>query len=232
MADPETRVGGQWRAQMSAYSSPEVEQPGLLEVPGGSPRVPLAEATRVEPAVRLEVIRLGHPVLRGRAEEVPESWFGTARLHSLARDLVHTMGAESGVGLAAPQVAEPLRLFAYWVPALDDRPEVPPTVLVNPELRVIGDEVAEGWEGCLSIPGLRGLVPRHVRIKVKARDLAGESVSLTADGFHARVLQHEYDHLNGVVYLDRMTSSLSLAFEAEWERYLLEPAEADDSIDD
>jgi peptide deformylase len=182
--------------------------------------------SELEP-VRREVIRLGHPVLRSRAEDVPESWFGSARLDELGRDMVHTMLAEQGVGLAAPQVAEPLRLFVYWVPALDDRPEVPPLLVVNPEIRVIGDEVEEGWEGCLSIPGLRGLVPRHRRIKVKARDFEGNPLSLTADGFHARVLQHEFDHLNGVVFVDRMTSSLSLAFEAEWERYLL-PAEEPD----
>lgn len=172
-------------------------------------------------AVRREVIHLGHPVLRATAEEVPESWFGTGRLVELGRDLIHTMRAEQGVGLAAPQVAESLRLFAYWVPAFEDQAEVAPMVLANPELKVIGDEVEEGWEGCLSIPGLRGLVPRHLRIKVKARTLEGEPISLTADGFHARVIQHEADHLDGAVYLDRMVSVRSLCFEPEWERYVL-----------
>jgi len=183
-------------------------------------------------AVRREVIRLGHPVLRQRAEPVPESWLGTGQLRELGRDLVHTMAVEQGVGLAAPQIAEGLRLFAYWVPAYGDRPPVPPTVLVNPEIRVIGEEFEEGWEGCLSIPGLRGLVPRHLRIKVKAVDLEGSPVSLTADGFHARVIQHEYDHLDGIVYLDRMESTLSLAFEPEWERFILDSSDELEPDDD
>ena len=170
----------------------------------------------------LEVVRLGHPVLRAMAEPVPEGWFGSGRLRELGEDLIRTMLEEDGVGLAAPQVAEPLRLFAYWLPASDAAGELAPTVLVNPELRAIGDELVEGWEGCLSIPGLRGLVPRHERIKVRARTVAGETVSLTADGFHARVLQHEFDHLDGIVFLDRMSSVRSLAFEPEWERYVLD----------
>lgn len=175
----------------------------------------------------LEVIRLGHPVLRSVAEPISEDWFDSGRLHRMGEDLIHTMLEEQGVGLAAPQVAEPLRLFAYWVPGTDDSGDVAPTVLVNPELRAIGDELVDGWEGCLSIPGLRGVVPRFRRIKVKARTVNGEPVSMTADSFHARVIQHEYDHLDGVVFLDRMTSTLSLAFEDEWERYVL-AEQADD----
>jgi peptide deformylase len=175
----------------------------------------------------LEVIRLGHPVLRSVAEPVPEEWFGSGRLVDLGRDMVRTMLEEQGVGLAAPQVAEGIRLFTYWVPETDDEPELQPIVLVNPEIRPVGDDVEEGWEGCLSIPGLRGLVPRYRRLKVKARSIEGDPVSLTADGFHARVLQHEYDHLDGIVFLDRMTSTRSLAFEPEWETYVLaaEPEE-------
>jgi len=175
------------------------------------------------PSARLlEVIRLGHPVLRAVAEPVPEEWFGSGRLHELGEDLIHTMLEEEGVGLAAPQVAEPLRLFAYWLPGSDTAAELAPAVLVNPEIRAIGEELVEGWEGCLSIPGLRGLVPRHDRIKLKARTVEGEPISLTADSFHARVLQHEFDHLDGIVFLDRMGSPRSLAFEPEWERYVLD----------
>lgn len=169
----------------------------------------------------LEIIRLGHPTLRDVAEPVAEEWFGSGRLADLGRDMVRTMIEENGVGLAAPQVAEGIRLFAYWVPETDDEPEIPPTILVNPEIRPVGDEIEEGWEGCLSIPGLRGIVPRYRRLKVKARNIEGEPVSLTADGFHARVIQHEHDHLDGIVYLDRMTSNRSLMFEEEWERYIL-----------
>jgi peptide deformylase len=169
----------------------------------------------------LEIVRLGHPALRAPAEEVPEDWFGTGRLADLGLAMVHTMIEEQGVGLAAPQVAEGLRLFTYWVPESDEHPEIAPMILVNPEVRATGDDVEEGWEGCLSIPGLRGLVPRAHRVKVKARTVEGDTVSLTADGFHARVIQHENDHLDGIVFLDRMTSSRSLAFEPEWERYVL-----------
>jgi peptide deformylase len=169
----------------------------------------------------LDVIRLGHPVLRSVAEEVPESLFASGRLDRLGRDLVQTMLHENGVGLAAPQVAEELRLFAYWLPTNEDGVAVEPTVLANPTLRVVDSEIEEGWEGCLSIPGLRGLVPRPRRIKVKARRTDGRPVSFTAEGFHARVIQHEFDHLDGVVFLDRMTSPHSLAFEEEWQQYVV-----------
>lgn len=171
----------------------------------------------------LEIVRLGHPVLRQVAEPVPEAMLASAELAELARGMVHTMFSEEGVGLAAPQVAEPLRLFAYWVPRADGAREVEPTVLVNPEIRPVGDDTADGWEGCLSIPGLRGVVPRFQRLKVKARTVGGEPVSFTADGFHARVIQHEFDHLDGIVFLDRMTSMQSLAFEQEWEEFGLQP---------
>ena len=169
-----------------------------------------------------EVVRLGHPVLRTRAEPVAEELFGSPRLEELGRGMVATMLEEDGVGLAAPQIAEPFRLFAYWVPGSDGEAEIPPTVLVNPEIKAVGTDVEEGWEGCLSIPGLRGLVPRERRIKVKARLVDGEAVSFTADGFHARVIQHELDHLDGVVFLDRMTSTRSLAYEREWSLYSAE----------
>ena len=176
---------------------------------------------RNKEASSLEVIRLGHPILRQVAEMVPEELFGTGRLNDLCRDMVRTMISEDGVGLAAPQVAEGLRLFVYWVPGDDDHPDIAPTVLANPEIKPVGDAVEDGWEGCLSIPGLRGIVSRYSRVKVRARDLEGNAVSLTADGFHARVLQHEFDHLDGIVFLDRMDSPSSLAYEQEWERYIL-----------
>ncbi|MEN8163460.1 MAG: peptide deformylase [Acidobacteriota bacterium] len=169
----------------------------------------------------LEVVRLGHPLLRQVAEPVPEEYFGTGRLDELGRDMVRTMMSEDGVGLAGPQVDEGLRLFVYWVPGDDDHPEIAPRLVANPEIKPVGDAVEEGWEGCLSIPGLRGIVSRYSRIKVRARDLEGNAISLTADGFHARVIQHEFDHLDGIVFLDRMDSPASLAYEQEWERYVL-----------
>ncbi len=166
----------------------------------------------------LDVVHLGHPVLRQKAEPVSKELFGSTRLKELAEGMVETMIQMKGVGLAAPQVGEPLRLFAYWVPG-DDEQLVEPTVLVNPEIRQVGAEQEDGWEGCLSIPGLLGRVPRFVRVKVKAQDITGAPVSLTADYFHARVIQHENDHLDGVVYLDRMQSMSSLAFEKEWKQH-------------
>ncbi len=173
----------------------------------------------------LPVIHLGNPILRAQAERIPEDLLASDTLVSLANNLIHTMFEEEGVGLAAPQVADSLRLFAYWVPSDDDSPDIGPTVLVNPEIRPVGDTTQEGWEGCLSVPGLRGVVPRFSRIKVKARSVEGESISFTADGFHARVIQHELDHLDGVVFLDRMTSMQTLAFEDELVRLAEESPE-------
>jgi peptide deformylase len=180
----------------------------------------MAEGSRDEARV-LDVIRLGHPVLRQVADPVPQDLFGSGWLHDLSMSMIRTMSDQQGVGLAAPQIAEALRLFVYWVPEDDLHAEIAPTVLVNPEVRPIGGDIEQGWEGCLSIPGLRGMVPRHRRIKVKACTFEGDPVSLTADGFHARVIQHETDHLDGVVFLDRMHDLDSLAFEPEWERYVL-----------
>ena len=186
-----------------------------------APRMDVPVVTRMIETPTLEVIRLGHPVLRKRAEILPEDLFDSAELEELNRKLIATMASEGGVGLAAPQVAESLRCFVYWVPESDEEPESSPCLLANPLIRPIGEEIKEGWEGCLSVPGLRGLVPRYRRIKVKARLLDGAPISFTADGFRARVIQHEYDHLDGIVYLDRMESPASLAFEEEWERYIL-----------
>lgn len=171
---------------------------------------------------RREVVRMGHPVLRQRAEEVPANRFGTRALRDLGRDLVRTMHEEDGAGLAAPQIATPLRVFAYQVPAKPGQPAVAPRVLVNPVLSLEGEADQLGWEGCLSIPGLRGLVPRHPRLRVTAFDVEGAPLEFTAEGFHARVIQHEYDHLDGVLFLDRMTDLRSLSFEEEWEAYAVD----------
>ena len=187
----------------------------------------MVDAPEDSQARLLKVVRLGHPTLRTVADPVPEAWFSSGRLHDMGRDLIHTMIEEEGVGLAAPQVAEPLRLFAFWIPGTDGRAEVEPTVIVNPVVRDASTGVEEGWEGCLSIPGLRGLVPRVDRVKVKGRTVAGDSISFTADGFSARVIQHETDHLDGIVFLDRMTSVRSLAYDEEWERYVLGSNEED-----
>ncbi len=168
---------------------------------------------------RRTIVRLGHPVLRQRAEEVPHHRFGTRFLRDLERDLLRTMFEDEGVGLAAPQIAVPLRVFAYFVPGEGGRDEVPPRVVVNPVLTLEGEANIPGWEGCLSVPGLRGLVYRHGSLVMTGFDVDGDEVRLRAEGFHARVIQHEVDHLDGIVFLDRMRDLTSLAFEEEWDRY-------------
>jgi len=169
-----------------------------------------------------EIVRMGHPVLRLQAEAVDVGRFATRALRDLGRDLVRTMFEDNGVGLAAPQIAVPQRVFAYYVPRDGGAEEVPPRVLVNPVLSFEGRPEELGWEGCLSIPGLRGLVPRYARVGVRAFDPEGNELSFTAEGFHARVIQHEADHLDGVLFVDRMTDLRSLFFEEEWDRFAVE----------
>lgn len=171
----------------------------------------------------LEIVRMGHPLLRDTADPIPSTAFGTPALRAFTERLLYTMMYAEGVGLAAPQVAEGLRCFAYYVPA-DREPEldeeegmlVQPTVLINPQFKPLSSHKADGWEGCLSIPGLRGIVPRFTHIEVEALDVEGNVLRFEAEDFHARVIQHEYDHLDGVLFLDRMEHMKSLAFEEEW----------------
>ncbi|MEW6337682.1 MAG: peptide deformylase [Acidobacteriota bacterium] len=165
------------------------------------------------------IIRMGHPVLRRVAEDVGRDRLGTRFLRDLGRDLVRTMFEDSGVGLAAPQVAVPLRAFAYYLPGDGDEHLVPARVVINPRLVFDGEPIELGWEGCLSIPGLRGLVPRYPRLRVEALDVDGATLEFEAEGFHARVIQHEYDHLDGVLFVDRMKDMSSLSYEEEWDKY-------------
>jgi len=165
------------------------------------------------------IVRLGNPVLRERAQEVPADRFGTRFLRDLGRDLVRTMFEDNGVGLAAPQIGVGVRAFAYFVPGEGGRDDVAPTVLVNPTLEPVGECTELGWEGCLSVPGLRGMVPRYPAVRVRAFDTDGKPLEFTADGFHARVIQHEHDHLDGVVFLDRMKGMDTLMFEEEWDQF-------------
>ncbi len=146
---------------------------------------------------------MGNPVLREIAAPIADPT--DPAVVRLAADMIATMLDAPGVGLAAPQVSESRRLIVFRVPA--DRgggEEVANTVLVNPVIEPLSDEMALGWEGCLSIPGLRGLVPRHTRIRYRGYGLDGARIEREATGFHARVVQHEVDHLDGVLYLDRM----------------------------
>jgi peptide deformylase len=176
----------------------------------------------------LKVARLGHPVLRARARAIDAGEIKSPRVQKLIDDMFDTMREYQGVGLAAPQVHEDIRVFvAGFAPAArdeDDEEEdetepVPLMALINPEIAVVGDEVEEDWEGCLSIPDIRGRVPRARQVVVRAFDRRAKRIELKATGFTARVIQHETDHLDGVLFFDRMKSFESLTFLEEFSRY-------------
>jgi len=172
----------------------------------------------------LKVARLGHPVLRQVAEPVSPEAIGAPEIQKLVDDMLETMADHDGAGLAAPQVHVSRRIVIYGVdanPRYPDAAAVPFTVLVNPRITPVGDEQAEDWEGCLSVPDLRGQVPRFTRVRVEAYGRDGRPLAFTAEDFHARVVQHECDHLDGKVYLDRMRSFETLSFLPEFERYWL-----------
>lgn len=176
----------------------------------------------------LKVARMGHPVLRARALSIPPSEIASPRVQRLIDDLFETMREYAGIGLAAPQVHESVRLFVAGLRAapaagevLEDA-EMPMVTMINPEVTLVGEPTTEGWEGCLSIPDIRGLVPRAHEIRVHAYDRTGRRVSMTARGLPARVIQHETDHLDGVLFFDRMDSFESLAFMDEYRRFWTE----------
>jgi peptide deformylase len=169
----------------------------------------------------LKVARIGHPVIRAAAREVPADKIRSPELQRLLDDMAETMQEYDGVGLAGPQVHVGLRVAVLEVPASDDRAReaVPLMAIVNPRLTPVGEEKFPGWEGCLSVPDLRGIVPRHTRVRLQAFDREGKPIDLEAQGFFARVLQHECDHLDGRVYLDRMEGLRSLSFLREFQRF-------------
>ena len=172
----------------------------------------------------LKVSRLGHPVLRQVTANVQLEALHSASMQKLIDDMIETMKEYDGVGLAADQVHESLQLAVLEVaenPRYPDKPRVPLTVLVNPMITPLSEEMQEDWEGCLSIPDLRGLVPRYKSIRIQALDRHGQEIDFVADDFHARVIQHEFDHLHGKVYLDRMRDLTTLTFLQEFTRYWL-----------
>jgi len=170
----------------------------------------------------LKVARIGHPAIRTRARPLAPEEIASPALQKLIDDMIDTMKDYDGVGLAAPQVHLDLQLAVIEVPARDERAEdaVPLTVLVNPQVTAVGDARVDGWEGCLSIPELRGVVPRAQRVLLKALDRTGQPFEVETAGFFARVIQHECDHLDGRVYLDRMPHMRSLTYLHEMEKYL------------
>jgi peptide deformylase len=172
--------------------------------------------------VILKVARIGHPVIRLPARDLTREEIRSPGLQRLVDDMVETMHEYDGVGLAGPQVHVGLRIAVIEVPGSDARAReaVPLTVLINPKLTPLGEETEPGWEGCLSIPELRGVVPRFQRVHLDALDRHGKPWSVDAQGFFARVIQHECDHLDGRVYLDRMTDMRTLSFLNEFERFV------------
>ena len=160
-----------------------------------------------------KVLRIGDPRLRRHAGAVDR--FGDATLGTLITDMLDTMKACDGAGLAAPQVGVPLRVVIFGIDnnsRYPDAPPIPLTVLVNPEISPVGEVMDEGWEGCLSVPGMRGLVPRYTHIRYRGLDAEGKPVDRKADGFHARVVQHECDHLDGILYPDRIENRRMFGF--------------------
>jgi peptide deformylase len=179
----------------------------------------------------LKIARMGHPVLKRRADPVEDPT--SPEIHSLINDMMDTLADVGGVGLAAPQVHVPLRLVIFHVPKARMEAEdgggpaigVPLTVLINPEIEPIGDDMVEGVEACLSVPGLAGVVPRYDQIRYRAQSPAGEPLDRIAKGFHARVVQHECDHLDGFLYPMRMNDLSKLSFVEELKRYAGQEAE-------
>ena len=174
----------------------------------------------------LKIARMGHPVLRARARPLHPSEIRTPKIQQLIDDMFETMKEYQGVGLAAPQVHEGLRIFVAGFPPRKDGDEddereddMPLMAIINPEITVLTDDLVDDWEGCLSIPDIRGRVPRAREIEVKAYDRKGRRISMLARNFTARVIQHETDHLDGVLFFDRMESFETLTFLDEFGKY-------------
>jgi peptide deformylase len=162
------------------------------------------------------VLKMGDPRLREIAAPVEN--FDTPRLHALIADMWDTMAARNGAGLAAPQIGVSLRVVVFAMqgnPRYPNAEGVPETVLINPIISPLDDALEYGWEGCLSVPGMRGLVPRHTNLRYAGADAVGGSITRDVTGFHARVVQHECDHLDGILYPQRMTDLADFGFEDE-----------------
>jgi peptide deformylase len=172
----------------------------------------------------LKVARLGHPVLRQKAQPVPVDDIRSAGVQRLIDDMIETMREYDGAGLAANQVHTLLQIAVIEVDANPRYPEaaaIPLTVVINPVVTPLGDEQEDGWEGCLSVPDMRGMVSRHTAVRLECYDREGNQLDVVAKDFFARVIQHETDHLNGIVYVDRMSDLRTLSHIAEWNKYWL-----------
>jgi peptide deformylase len=179
----------------------------------------------------LKVARLGHPVLRQQAERVAPADIQSAEVQRLIEDMIETMHEYDGAGLAANQVHVPRQIAVIEVaknPRYPEAPEIPLTVVINPVVTPTTEEMEEGWEGCLSVPDMRGVVPRYMAVRLECLDRYGKPVDLVAKDFFARVIQHETDHLNGIVYVDRIRDMRTLSHIAEWQRHWLGVREQSD----
>ena len=179
----------------------------------------------------LKVARLGHPVLRQPADPVPVEAIRTPEIQRLIDDMVETMREYSGAGLAANQVHTLKQICVIEVkdnPRYPEGESIPLTVLINPVVTPLSTDMEDGWEGCLSVPDMRGIVPRHTAVRLEAYDREGNLIDVVAKEFFARVIQHETDHLHGVVYVDRMKDLSTLTHLAEWNKYWLGIEEQDD----
>ena len=180
-------------------------------------------------AVR-KIIRMGHPALRRPARTVDEEDIGSDAMHRLVADMIDTLHDYGGIGLAAPQINEGIRLAIVEIPGGATRygelaaREL--TICVNPEIEIVKPDTAGYWEGCLSVPGLRGFVERPQHIRVHFTTLKRERKTISADGFLATVFQHEFDHLDGTLYVDHIKDSRKLVFEEEYARYVVPAEEA------
>ena len=170
----------------------------------------------------LKVAQLGNPILRRGADGLSPDQLNSPLIQKLIDDMIETMYEYDGVGLAAVQVHEARKIAVLEVsehPRYPEKPRIPLSVLVNPKITPASNEMEEDWEGCLSVPELRGKVPRYKSIRVQAHDRNGKQLDFSASGFHARVIQHEWDHLNGKVFLDRMRDFSTLTYPKELVRY-------------
>ena len=179
----------------------------------------------------LKVARLGHPVLRQVARPLDAEAIRSAGIQRFIDDMVETMREYDGAGLAANQVHTLHQIAVIEVqvnPRYPDAPAIPLSVLINPVVTPLTDEMEDGWEGCLSVPDMRGVVPRYTAVRLQSQDREGQAVDLVAKDFFARVIQHETDHLDGIVYLDRMTDLSTLCHLAEWNKHWLGVVEQND----
>jgi peptide deformylase len=177
------------------------------------------------------IATIGHPVLRQPARELSAEELAAPATQAFIDDLIDTMRHANGAGLAANQVHALTQICVIEVngnPRYPEAPSIPLTVLINPVVTPLSAELEEGWEGCLSIPDMRGMVPRHAAVRLDAYDRTGERLSVVAKEFFARVIQHETDHLNGLLYVDRMKDLSTLTHLAEWNKYWLGNTEQDD----